>query len=344
MRPLFVLSAFDYGFLNQRPQALTEELHQTGTPIVYIDPQRMGAGRTRRRFQTEEIEAGFWHVHPAVGTDAAANKQKLGRFISRFAKEQGFSEYNLWLSSPYDEPVLDHCAPERVLFESLDNPIHDRGRYNRLRRRLIGRVDTVIRSSPSLLPGVPAFDSPQGVSLDRFRPRPVFGFCGLVGPWTDVKLLTDLARAYPDSEVVIVGPWSPGVAEKAPPPPDNLRRLGEVPYRDVPFYLKAFDVCLVPNRPPRGKMKDHLQGRHPLKVYEYLAMGKPVVAMRLPALEGAAAVIHLCDTKDEFINRCAQAFRRDSRRAAAKRQQFAARHSWRQRASELTRHLEDHGF
>ncbi len=66
----------------------------------------------------------------------------------------------------------------------------------------------------------------------------------------------------------------------------NVHRLGEVPYASLPEHLAAFDVCTIPFR--RTPLTE---ATNPVKLYEYLATGKPVVARRLPEIEPFSEVV-----------------------------------------------------
>lgn len=101
---------------------------------------------------------------------------------------------------------------------------------------------------------------PKGLELERFLPgpgappvpddlrtfpSPRLGYIGAVGPWLDLPLLAHVARHRPNCSIVLIGPL-----ERAPsirPRPANLHLLGERPYTDLPAYLAAMDVLLIPD-------------------------------------------------------------------------------------------------
>jgi glycosyltransferase involved in cell wall biosynthesis len=99
----------------------------------------------------------------------------------------------------------------------------------------------------------------------------------------DFDLLEDLARALPQSTLLLIGPATSETAsalERLAQLP-SVHWLGQKPYVELPRYVAAFDVGLIPY-----VSNAHTRSCFPLKVYEYLAAGKPAVASGLPELAG----------------------------------------------------------
>lgn len=130
--------------------------------------------------------------------------------------------------------------------------------------------------------------------------RPTVLYVGaLWGEWVDVELITALARALPCAEIHLVGPTGSRQLPSLP----NLHVLGPRPQSDVPGYVAAADVGIVPFVPDRVS-----QAVSPLKAFEYLAMGVPVVATALAEMQGRAGVTAAA-TASEFIAAVASATR-----------------------------------
>jgi glycosyltransferase involved in cell wall biosynthesis len=137
--------------------------------------------------------------------------------------------------------------------------------------------------------GGPSTGSPEPPALARV-PRPRIGFVGAVAAYKiDVELLAGLADRNPDWSLVLVGPREDDdPAVTALLARANVHHLGPVPHDAVPAHVRALDVGLVPARP-----SDYATAMFPMKFFEYLAAGVPVVATPLPALRefGAAAAM-----------------------------------------------------
>ena len=106
-------------------------------------------------------------------------------------------------------------------------------------------------------------------------PRPIFGFVGVVGEWVDLDLLAALARGRPDASIVIIGPVLVPHGPCADLP--NVHWLGARDHGSLPGYLRLFDVGLIP-----FKHVPLTHNANPIKLYEYLAAGVPVVSTACP--------------------------------------------------------------
>jgi glycosyltransferase involved in cell wall biosynthesis len=182
-------------------------------------------------------------------------------------------------------------------------------------RELFTRTDAAVVVQPSLrdyvrhiAPELPVTHVANGVDLDGFSdPAPadldlpagstVIGFVGSMKPWHGVAdLLTAfsfLARHRPRAHLVMVGD-GPELAElrrrvSLEGLDQRVHLTGAISHAEVPGMLRAFDIATAPFRPS----PDFYFG--PLKVYEYLAAGLPVVHPSLgdmPQLIGAAGVAY----------------------------------------------------
>ena len=113
----------------------------------------------------------------------------------------------------------------------------------------------------------------------------------------------------------------------------NVYFLGRKPYADLPGYTAGFDVCVNPY------VLDGVAANvDPLKLYDYLASGKPVVSVDIPAASRFAEVIYLTKTPDEFVKALEAALASPGDSAA--RQRLAADHSWEARFAHVQRILE----
>jgi glycosyltransferase involved in cell wall biosynthesis len=111
--------------------------------------------------------------------------------------------------------------------------------------------------------------------------RPRIAYVGTLDERLDVERLTELARALPHASLVLAGPdRAPGLLEELAREP-NVTVRGTLKRADVAAIVRAADVCLLPHRATRFTL-----AMSPLKVYEYLAGGSPVVATDLPPVHG----------------------------------------------------------
>jgi glycosyltransferase involved in cell wall biosynthesis len=167
-------------------------------------------------------------------------------------------------------------------------------------------------------------------------PRPVLGVVGQLDERVDQALVATLARRLPHASLALVGRVKQGVDFSALADCANVHWLGFQPFSVLPRWLQGMDVCLVPYR-----LDELTHACSPLKVYEYLAAGRPVVATALDGLlEDCRRVVDVAPTADAFV---AAVERRlaDPGAQRAERLACAAANDWDQRVEELERRLEE---
>ncbi len=151
---------------------------------------------------------------------------------------------------------------------------------------------------------------------------PIAGFIGAVVEFFDVELVRQVAAARPDVAFVFVG----GVARISVDELDalpNVHFLGQQPYEDMPAYLRSFDVCLVPFKVNKVTASLDL-----VKVYEYLAQGKPVVCTPVAEMVPYGQFIYLADGPQEFLSQLDQALAEDDQATVDRRISLARLNSW----------------
>jgi glycosyltransferase involved in cell wall biosynthesis len=206
----------------------------------------------------------------------------------------------------------------------------------------LARAKRVVNPNTHLLPGgvdTTVFDPETAGPPPEYiasLPKPVVGFVGTVDDRVDVDLLVDCAAALPEATFALVGPvrrHRVRIGRLASLP--NLHLFPPCPHDDVPAVVAGFDVSLIPY-----VVDEYTRALSPIKLYEYLAMGKPVVATRSPYVEREADNVRIASNTGEFTRAVSEAIlhpptagRRASWRAAA------AKHSWSAQVDEIESHL-----
>ena len=172
----------------------------------------------------------------------------------------------------------------------------------------------------------------------RDLPRPRVGYLGGVNPKVDQVLLAGVARRLPDASFVLVGPIETDVSTLRQCP--NVRLLGPRPHAQVPAYLKAFDVAVVPYR-----LTDYTAAVYPAKLNEYLAMGLPVVATDLVEIQRFNAVhgsvVRVASDEGTFAVAVREAAGSTSSADVARRLAVAQQNDWTTRIPEIERLVKD---
>jgi glycosyltransferase involved in cell wall biosynthesis len=110
---------------------------------------------------------------------------------------------------------------------------------------------------------------------------------------------------------------------------------GPVSYQRIPEYMRAFDVCIVPHR-----MTPFTESLNPIKLWEYLAVGKPIVATPVAGFRDYPQFVSLAATADQFLAAMQAALTEDPGSAPARRAE-AAKHSWVSRVDQIETVLAD---
>ncbi len=164
-------------------------------------------------------------------------------------------------------------------------------------------------------------------------PRPVLGFAGNFLPTkVDFDLLEEVARRMQQATLLLIGP----ATEETAPQLERLARLSAVrwlgpkPYSELPRYVAAFDVGLIPYL-----SNAYTRSCFPLKTYEYLAAGKPVVASGLPELAGMEPDVVLAEGSTAFVRAVQEAAATNGEASRERRREVASRNSWEARTDRL---------
>jgi glycosyltransferase involved in cell wall biosynthesis len=172
------------------------------------------------------------------------------------------------------------------------------------------------------------FAEPELLELQR----PVLGFAGnLVVSKLDFELLAELARTFAPGTLLLVGPVERQARESLARLDSlaNVRWVGPRSYTELPRAVAAFDVALIPYLE-----NEYTRSCFPLKLYEYLAAGKQVVATGLPELVGLEPHVVVAWDGDAAVRAIGSALARGAA-GRAERQALAARNTWDTRTSRL---------
>jgi glycosyltransferase involved in cell wall biosynthesis len=238
--------------------------------------------------------------------------------IVRAVRARGFGEVDLlYFDTPLQAFWLSEVRHGTSVFRIMDRASGFHGvapEFLRMEQALVRAVDLVVFAARSVEGDLVRMGAgrllhlPNGVDFDHFRgdhpPPPVYAsipgprvvYVGAIEKWFDHATVNHLAERMPDVSFVVVGPASPSggrILDR-----DNVHLLGPRAFDDLPGYLQHADVGLIPFDVAR--FPEAVNAVHPLKLYEYLACGLPVVATRWEELEQLGSPVILCDGVDDF--------------------------------------------
>lgn len=166
--------------------------------------------------------------------------------------------------------------------------------------------------------------------------KPIVGYYGYIANWMDITLINILALAYPDYNFVYIGKilqhTNFDVAEYK-----NIHFLGYKSYNDLVKYAIWFDCCTIPFK--KGNLAKAVS---PVKLFEYMAMKKPVVCTRdLLECKGYDGVL-MSETYEEFVKNIDIAIKLSKdENIQNKLFAYAKENSWKPRAEEIIKKIEE---
>nr|WP_249207607.1 glycosyltransferase [Chitinophaga hostae] len=153
---------------------------------------------------------------------------------------------------------------------------------------------------------------------------PVIGYVGaLKSLRLDISTLLKIARERPEWKLVLVGPEDEDFLQSELHRLPNVYFTGKKEVPELPAYVQSFDVCINPQI-----LNVVTVGNYPLKIDEYLAMGKPVVATATKTMELFRDYVYLAATPDDYIPLIEKALSENTDSLTARRIQFAGTHTW----------------
>jgi glycosyltransferase involved in cell wall biosynthesis len=340
--------------------------HFFGRHVWALFRRRGRRSLARRLFSTEEVIPGVLlrksiNVLPwdsKYRLVKAINSVVTARFLRRLATNLS-KPVVLWIYDPGAAGMAGSCGEAFAVYDCVDDYAeHATSARKRemvlacdrmavLRSQLVFTTSTAmykrqrrLNSATHLVANAGDYEHFVGAA-DRAiaapevsgLPRCVLGFAGnfLVSK-VDFDLLEDVAHALPHWTLLLIGPAGPETASalKHLAELPSVHWLGQKPYSELPRYVAAFDVGLIPY-----VSNAYTRSCFPLKLYEYLAAGKPVVASGLPELAGMEPDVTLADGPASFIRAVQDAAGRNTEADKLRRSQLAARNSWEKKTERL---------
>jgi UDP-galactopyranose mutase len=270
----------------------------------------------------------------------------------------------LWLVRPYFADVIGQYGEKLVVYHITDEysgyaNVDDPAAVRRQEEALLRRADLVIVTAPALLERKRPFNphtylAPNAVDYEGFQrgmaagrahpalaamPRPRIGYSGALNEKVDFDLLAHVAASRPDWQLVLVGQLDlaaqPRKADALRALP-NIHWLGRLPISDLPATIAGFDVCVLPY-----ERNDWTANIDSLKLYEYLAVGAPVVSSDVPAARTFAGpadstpLVRIAASPADFVAEIAAALAEVDAAAVERRRALAAANTWEHRVSRI---------
>ncbi len=338
--------------------------------LKYADLRRRRWQRWREGLR--EIKPDLWLLSPPPllpgryywGAMARFNAAVVQRWLTPYLRRLKFNRPILWLYQPEHSALVGRFDELLVVYHCIDEfAAGIQGRKRRvitaLETDLLKRADIVFANSRLIYRHKQKLNPntchlPSGADVEHFAgaanssaeipaeiaqlPHPILAYVGNIDERIDMSLLNQLAQARPHWTLLLIGQahaQAPGW--RALQSMENVIWLGKRSFETLPNLLRGVDLCLLPY--VQGEQTRY---RSPLKLYEYLATGKPVVATPQPEVDEFAGLINIASPA-EFVETAAIALQTDTPHKQQQRLAVARQHSWDKRVETINHVLAKHG-
>lgn len=287
------------------------------------------------------------------------NNRILAWQIKTACRIAGMKDPLLWIENVRAADLLDHFKNSTKIYHVSDLFCHDdyisnqTAQKNR-EKRISQTADVIICVSKELFtlkkqdhPNVHYL--PHGVDFEAYQhaaddghipeevqhiPHPIAGYFGTLTGSNDIALWEHCAANLPDVSFVLAGRVTGGdysrlLAMK------NVYMPGFIPYEKIPALCAAFDVCML-----NWKMSPWIRSCNPLKMFEYMASGRPIVSVAIQEIEQYNELISMAADREEFCRLLRWELTHDTPQRSRQRIEIARQHDWRRKISALSEIIE----
>ena len=351
-----IFGVIDWNFRHQRPQQMAQQLAASARRVFYISVGFIDSDEPG--FTLEPLDASgrlfnlrlYLHGAPSVydappGT--LQSTQLLGG-IGLLLGWAGAESLVALVQHPYWYRVAAFLPNSRLVYDCMDHHEGFGGVTPELianEQALFAHSDLTVTTSLWLDAAVEGkakrhVQIRNAADFTHFAAMPatvykdpegrrIIGYYGAIAEWFDTELVAVVADAFRDCAVLLIGADTVDAQRKLARH-RNVIFLGEIPYQALPHYAHAFDVCLLP-----FKVIPLTLATNPVKVYEYLSMGKPVVSVDLPEVCALGGLCQVAATADDFVAAVGASLATQDAAEVVVRQDFARGQTWSHRAASL---------
>ncbi len=325
--------------LFQRPQQLALALAKQGALVFYTQPK---PDRKKKPFELIKERLYLCNVH--VDTFRVISSPLI---------------YLLTWNSDY----ASRFKNPQIIYDFVDDIdvfYGDQQQIAKGHRYLLANASFILATAQKLVEEAAAYRadviySPNGVVYEHFstpppllppvdllpileKEKPIIGYYGALARWFDYDLLKAVAVLRPDYQFVLIGPDYDGTLSPSKISHfDNIHHLGVKPYADLPGYLHYFDVATIP-----FLVNDITNATSPLKLFEYMAGGKPIVVTPMRESMQYKDVLIAKDA-EEFAWQLDKAIHLGKNDSYIERiKKIAQENTWESRAEEIIQKIESH--
>ncbi|MBZ5535418.1 MAG: polysaccharide pyruvyl transferase family protein [Acidobacteriia bacterium] len=346
----------DWNFRFQRPQQLLTQFANNGHRIFYIRTTFHQAGTSvsaqtisRNIYDVQLPHRTYLNLYQDEISERAS--ETLLNALEELRAGAGITEAVCLVQLPFWSPLALKARDRwewKIVYDCMD----EHSGFSTNNRSMLGheevltaRSDLVLTTSRALFEKASRTSKknlflPNAADFEHFNqpgplrplakvPHPIIGYYGAISDWFDVEMVRAAASTRPDWQFVLIGSTF-GADISSLKQLSNVHLLGEQPYPTLPGYLHQFDVACIP-----FLLTSLTQATNPVKFYEYLSAGKPVVAVPLPELEPYREYFYPVRSREDFVTQVEAALKEQSTERVDARIDFARKNTWPDRFEKL---------
>lgn len=365
-KDVLFLSSNRYGDFPSRKTRFSKYLAENGFRVVYADSPHTYLAYLKRGFSIEKrgalekIEDNFYVLRsfpilPFFKKYTLFNKLDQNIYytnIEKSLKEISFKPSVVFTYMPFFPEALKEfnarivydCVDDHASFGGLINPEF----VNELEKRTVQISDVVITTGNPFLKeklakfGKEPIQIPNGVAYEIFSKwldkkeslslKKQIVYVGAIASWFDIDLVKHIAQTFSQFEIILIGFTSVDISSLLELP--NVKFLGKLSQEQFAPILWESSSAIIP-----FKINELTKKVDPLKAYEYLAAGVPVVAT--PIGNVSDLPVYVANTKEEFVDQIKKAIEEDSIEKRVKRTLDAKEYSWENRNKKVLEIVEN---
>lgn len=279
------------------------------------------------------------------------NRNLVFPVLERWMKILDFNNPIIWtfLPTPLSLDIVEGFKRKLLIYYCIDSFTVSSTAAKKIKKseiKLLKKADAVFVTSTQLEDYCSKYNSnvhkfPFAVNFDKFQkarlennniikeleniPGPIVGYVGGIHKWIDQHLVEQVVRKLKDYSFVFLGPVQTKISLLSHL--KNIYFLGKQEHNRIPFFIKNFDVCIIPY-----SLTDYTKNVYPTKLNEYHAMGKPVVSTDLPEVNEYntefGELVFIGRSSEEFAERIREAIQKDDTQLERERIKVAQENSW----------------
>lgn len=286
----------------------------------------------------------------------------VARELNRVKKSLNLNNIIFWSYNPMFTEFIGRLDEKLFVFDTVDNWLEHTA-YSKLmsRKKLTDKYQTIAAKADLIFTVSSAMKDffhqndrsdhvywvPNGVDFDHFidpklisqptiidnKKGPFIGYVGTIEGRFDLDLFAAVVKLNPEKTFIVCGPiwaavkkaWDKKIADLP-----NVILTGRVDYRLLPAYLHRFDVAIMPHR-----QSAFVESMNPMKLYEYLAAGKPIVSTPVAGTELFPNDIKTASDANAFSDLINRALKDNSPQQVLNRQNLIKSHTWQARVDKM---------